>query len=170
MPSSADRPATPWTQERYEGYRRALREAGIEVDEKLIFQAGRLIEDGAKAAAQMLNEACDATAIQAVNDMVAVGCANFLMNQGVRIPQDISVTGFGNTLLSEYFRVPLTTARQPKHRLGTAAVECMIQLLKGQSAGVAALARRYFDPGQQRHRSCYTCTQTFERRTLRRTL
>jgi DNA-binding LacI/PurR family transcriptional regulator len=126
-------PSTPWTQERYEGYRRALREAGIEVDEKLIFQSGRLIEDGAKAAAQMLHEACDATAIQAVNDMVAVGCANFLMNQGVRIPQDISVTGFGNTLLSEYFRVPLTTARQPKHRLGTAAVACMIQLLKGKT-------------------------------------
>ena len=125
-------PATPWTQERFEGYRRALRESGIEVDDKLIFQAGRLIEDGAKAAAQMLSEACDATAIQAVNDMVAVGCANFLLNQGVRIPQDISITGFGNTLLSEYFRVPLTTARQPKHRLGSAAVECMMQLLKAQ--------------------------------------
>jgi DNA-binding LacI/PurR family transcriptional regulator len=125
-------PATPWTQERFEGYRRALRESGIEVDDKLIFQAGRLIEDGAKAAAQMLSEACDATANQAVNDMVAVGCANFLLNQGVRIPQDISITGFGNTLLSEYFRVPLTTARQPKHRLGSAAVECMMQLLKAQ--------------------------------------
>jgi DNA-binding LacI/PurR family transcriptional regulator len=126
-------PSTPWTQERYEGYRRALREANIEVDDKLIFQSGRLIEDGAKAAAQMLNEACDATAIQAVNDMVAVGCANFLLNQGVRIPQDISVTGFGNTLLSEYFRVPLTTARQPKARLGAAAVETMMQLLKGEN-------------------------------------
>ena len=125
-------PATPWTQERFEGYRRALREAGIDVDDKLVFQAGRLIEDGAKAAAQMLSVACDATAIQAVNDMVAVGCANYLLNQGVRIPQDVSITGFGNTLLSEYFRVPLTTARQPKHRLGTAAVNCMMQLLNGQ--------------------------------------
>src|SRR5215468_406460 len=53
--------AVPWTQERFEGYRRALREAGLEVDDKLVFQAGRTIEDGANAALQMINEAVDAT-------------------------------------------------------------------------------------------------------------
>src|ERR1051326_892290 len=48
-------PATPWTHERFAGYRRALREAGLDVDEKLVFQAGRSIDDGAKAALQMIN-------------------------------------------------------------------------------------------------------------------
>ncbi len=126
-------PATPWTQERFEGYRRALREAGMDVDDKLVFQSGRTIEDGVKAATQMLNESCDATAVQAINDLVAAGCANTFLNQGLRIPEDISVTGFGNTLLSEHFRVPLTTTRQPKYRLGVAAVEAMQQLLRGQT-------------------------------------
>jgi LacI family transcriptional regulator len=125
-------PATPWTQERFEGYRRALRESGIELDDKLIFQAGRTIEDGAQAATQIINEAPDATAIQAVNDLVAVGCATVLLQQGLSIPGDISVTGFGNTLVSEHFRTPLTTAKQPKFRLGIAAVEVMQSLLKGQ--------------------------------------
>jgi LacI family transcriptional regulator len=123
---------TPWTQERFEGYRRALREAGLDVDDKLIFQAGRTIEEGAQAAAQMLSESSDATAVQAVNDVVAVGCAETLLNHGVRIPQDVSVAGFGNILLGEHSRVPLTTTRQPKFRLGSNAVELMQQLLAGQ--------------------------------------
>jgi DNA-binding LacI/PurR family transcriptional regulator len=123
---------TPWTQERLAGYRRALREADLDVDDKLIFEAGRTIEDGAKAAAQMLGESLEATAVQAVNDVVAVGCAETLLAHGLRIPADISVAGFGNILLGQHFRVPLTTARQPKFRLGSAAVELMQHLLGGQ--------------------------------------
>jgi len=124
-------PATPWSRERFEGYRRALRQAGLDVDEKLVFQAGRTIEDGAKVAVQLINEASDATAIEAVNDLVAVGCAEVLLSQNLRIPDDISITGFGNSMLSEHFRIPLTTIDQPKHRLGAAAMDVMLQLLRG---------------------------------------
>jgi LacI family transcriptional regulator len=123
---------SPGSQERLEGYRRALREAEVELDDKLIFNAGATIEEGEKAALQMLNEAPKATAIQAVNDLVAIGAANILLNQGVRIPQDISIVGFGNVLISEHFRVPLTTIRQPKLRLGAAAVESMARLIRGE--------------------------------------
>jgi LacI family transcriptional regulator len=124
--------ATPWTQERFEGYRRALREASIDVDDKLVFQAGRTIEEGAKAAMQMIDESSDATAVQAINDVVAVGCAETLLDHGFKIPQDISVAGFGNILLGGHFRVPLTTTRQPKFRLGSAAVAAMLELLRGK--------------------------------------
>lgn len=125
-------PASPWTQERFEGYRRALREAGMDVDDKLVFQAGRTMEDGAKVAEQMLLECSDATAVQAVNDLVAAGAAEALLQRRLRIPTDLSVAGFGNTMLSEYFQIPLTTINQPKHRLGLAAVDSMLQLLKGK--------------------------------------
>jgi DNA-binding LacI/PurR family transcriptional regulator len=122
----------PWAHERFEGYRRALRAANKDVDDSLVFQAGGTIEDGAKAALQMINEKCDATAVQAVNDLVAVGCATTLLGQGLRIPQDISIAGFGNVLISEHFRVPLTTIRQPKFRMGVAAMELMLQILRNQ--------------------------------------
>ena len=120
----------PWARERLEGYRRALREAGLELDDRLVFNAGSTIEDGAKAGLQLLNEDCPVTAIQAVNDLVAIGCAETLLGQGLRIPQDVSVAGFGNILASEHFRVPLTTVRQPKYRLGVAAVNTMHRLLR----------------------------------------
>ncbi len=124
-------PVSPSAQERYEGYRRALREAGLELDDKLVFNAGSTIEEGEKAALQMLNENPQATAVQAVNDLVAIGVADVLLNQGVKIPEQVSVAGFGNILVSEYFRVPLTTVRQPKLRLGYAAMELMQKLLEG---------------------------------------
>jgi LacI family transcriptional regulator len=127
--------ATPWTQERFEGYRRALREAGLDVDDKLVFQAGRTFEDGEKAGGQMLAETTNATAVQAINDLVAAGCAETFLKRGLAIPGDISVAGFGNTMLSEYFRVGLTTISQPKHRLGSAAMELMLELLRGQRPG-----------------------------------
>lgn len=123
----------PWAHERFEGYRRALREAGLEVDDKLVFQAGSTIEDGTKAALQMLNENCNATAIQAVSDLVGIGCAETFLTQGLRIPEDISIAGFGNILTSEHFRVPLTTIRQPKFRLGIAAMDMMISLMRGEA-------------------------------------
>jgi DNA-binding LacI/PurR family transcriptional regulator len=123
-----------WAQERLEGYRRALRDARIEPDEALIFTAGTTIEEGESAALQMLNEGQSATAIQASNDMSAIGVASILLKQGFKIPEQISVVGFGNILLCEYFAVPLTTVRQPKFRLGQAAMEMLRLLLKQESA------------------------------------
>jgi LacI family transcriptional regulator len=121
-----------WAQERYEGYRRAHREAGLEVDDRLVFHAGSTIEDGHKAALEFAGENCGASAIQACNDLVAIGAANTLLQQGLRIPEDLSLVGFGNILVAEHFRVPLTTVRQPKFRLGIAAMELMEELLRGE--------------------------------------
>jgi LacI family transcriptional regulator len=132
-------PAAPWAHERFEGYRRALREANIEVDDKLVFQSGSTLEDGGMAALQILNEGCHPTAIQAVSDLVAIGCAEVLLRQGLKIPGDVSLAGFGNILAAEFYRVPLTTVSQPKFRLGIAAVEAMVKLIHGESVQLKRL-------------------------------
>lgn len=123
---------SPINHERLEGYRRALREADLESDDRLIFEAGVTLEDGAKAAGQLIQEAPQATAILAHNDLVAIGAAEIFLGQGRRIPQDISIAGAGNFMVAEHFKVPLTTTHQPKHRAGLAAFECMKALLAGQ--------------------------------------
>jgi DNA-binding LacI/PurR family transcriptional regulator len=129
----------PWSNERLEGYRRALRDANIAMDDRFIFQAGYTIEDGEKAALQFVNESTPATAIMAVNDLVAIGCATTFLNQGMKIPGHLSLAGYGNILPSEYFRVPLTTVRQPKYRLGVAAVDSMVSLLRNGRAEIKRL-------------------------------
>jgi LacI family transcriptional regulator len=132
----------PGNQERLEGYRRALREANIEPDDRLIFNAGSTIEEGEHAATQMLQEAPQATAVQAAHDLVAIGAANVFLKQGLKIPQDLSIAGFGNILVGEHFRVPLTTVRQPKMSLGLAAMELMRKLLRGQPAETIRLGTK----------------------------
>ncbi|MSU41724.1 MAG: LacI family transcriptional regulator [Pedosphaera sp.] len=122
----------PWAQERWEGYRRAMLAANLELDDRLVFHAGSTIEEGEAAALQMIQESAEATAIIAANDLVAFGIANVLLDQGLRIPQDISLVGFGNVLNAKHFRVPLTTVRQPKYRRGIAAMETMMALLAGK--------------------------------------
>jgi LacI family transcriptional regulator len=122
--------AVPAAQERLEGYRRALREAQIELDDRLIFHAGSTIEEGEKAALQMLQESPQATAVQAFNDLVAIGAGTIFLHQGLRIPGDLSLVGFGNILSSEHFRVPLTTARQAKWEMGSVAVDLLLRLLR----------------------------------------
>lgn len=131
---------SPTAMERLEGYRRGLREAGLPVDDRLVFNAGSTIEEGAAAALQFLQERTGATAVQCTHDLVAIGAANALLEQGFRVPQDLSVVGFGNILTSEFFRVPLTTVRQPKLRLGTVAMDLMSRILRGETPGVQRLA------------------------------
>ena len=123
---------SPWASERLEGYRRALREAAIEPEDRLIFTAGSTLEEGEKAAVQMIQESATMTAIQAANDLVAMGAANVFLNQGVKIPEELSIAGFGNIMMSQHFRVPLSTVRQPKLRLGVAAIDAMQKLRRGE--------------------------------------
>ena len=125
--------AAPWAAERISGYRQAMIDADLQPTDSLIFMAGGNLEAGEKAAHQLLAESPRPTAIQAVNDLVAIGAATVLLKSGWRIPEDVSVTGFGNILSSELFRVPLTTVRQPKYRLGVAAMETMRMLLRRET-------------------------------------
>ena len=70
--------------------------------------------------------------MQTVNDLVAIGAANVFLDRGLRIPEDLSIAGFGNILTSEHYRVPLTTIRQPKFRMGMAAFDAMLKLIAGE--------------------------------------
>ena len=64
---------------------------------------------------------------------LAVGAASVLMKQGVKIPEEISIVGFGNILLCEHFSIPLTTVHLPKFRVGSALMESMRHLLKREA-------------------------------------
>lgn len=134
-------PAASWAQQRLEGYRRALREAGIPWDDHLVFTSAASIAAGEQTALQMLSESTNTTAVQTVSDLAAVGAAKAFSKAGLRIPDDLSLAGFGNDPVAEHGRVPLTTVQQPNEQLGTTAVECLLRLLAGgapQPASVPA--------------------------------
>ena len=123
---------SPAAQERFDGYRRALREAHIEIEDHLVFNAGSAFEDGVTAARQLLTESSGASAVLAFNDLVAMGAASVLLESGLSIPSQMSVMGFGGLPASALFRVPLTTMTHPLAELAAGAMRAMVRSLRGE--------------------------------------
>ena len=88
-------------------------------------------EDGVAAAVRVRDSG--ATAVLAFNDLVAIGLVNGLLELGVRVPDDVSVTGFDDIPFARYTTPPLTTASVPNTALGAEAWRRMHTLLEGGS-------------------------------------
>jgi DNA-binding LacI/PurR family transcriptional regulator len=84
-------------------------------------------EGGRKAARQLLASGSLPSAIICVNDFTAIGVLRELRDQGLRVPQDVSVTGFDNIQLSEFCSPALTTVHIPRDRIGQSVFESLVQ-------------------------------------------
>jgi LacI family transcriptional regulator len=117
---------------RLAGYRRALAEAGIAENEKLLVAGDFLEESGLSTFEQLLGRGEQFSAIFAANDQMAYGAMLGLFNHGYRIPADVSLVGFDDQFLSAYTLPPLTTVRQPSKEMGQAAAEALLRLLSNE--------------------------------------
>jgi len=84
------------------------------------------LEGGRQAARELLSSGFDPTAIICVNDFMAVGVLRQLRDMGVRVPEDISVTGFDNIKLSEFCSPALTTVHIPRDRIGRQIFDILV--------------------------------------------
>lgn len=84
------------------------------------------LEGGRQAARALLSSGYDPTAIVCVNDITAVGAMLELRTRGLRVPEDISVTGFDNVKLSEFCYPALTTVHIPRERIGHIVCETLL--------------------------------------------
>ncbi len=124
---------------RFSGYQRALAAAGVPYADERVFLADKDIDSGRKAMSQALSEKVEFTAIVAYNDSVAIGAAEALAQQGFRVPEDVSLVGFGDGMLATYYRVPLTTVRVPQVEMGETAVRLALELQRGKPVQPRAL-------------------------------
>lgn len=114
--------------DRRDGYIKALVERGIKFDPKLIVE-GDFTEQGGNLAMQsLLNHRPDA--VFAASDAMAVGAIRAIQGVGLNVPEDIAVVGFDDIPISTLSDVQLTTVRQPVNRLGSNAVELLIDLIE----------------------------------------
>jgi len=114
---------------RLRGFRDACTRLGIAAERLGPFHAR--FSAGVLAADLVLATA--ATGVVAYNDEVAVGVLNRLADRGVRVPGDVSVVGFDDTLLAEMVTPRLTTVRIPAAAAGTAAVGMLLDLIGGRT-------------------------------------
>lgn len=113
-------------QDRIQGWREAMEEAGVPVDEKLIFPASYSRQGGYEAAQQMLASQRLPRALFASNESQAIGCIRAFAEQGIRVPQDVALVCFNGTDQSTFHVPSLTTVRQPLRDMA----RCAISMLK----------------------------------------
>jgi Transcriptional regulators len=117
---------SPVNRERFEGYKKALQEAGIVLDPNLIFENHVTYEGGYQIGKNIIESNLKITAVTAVADIVAFGLINVFRDHGKVVPDDYSIVGFDDIRLCEYVAPRLTTIRQNIFKKGIAAVEAII--------------------------------------------
>jgi LacI family transcriptional regulator len=122
---------TPSAQ-RIAGYQRALEEARINFDRSLIIPGDYRYTSGERAMRELLTKSPRPTAVFASNDMMALGAYQAINNQGMKIPDDISIVGFDNIPFSQAVYPTLTTIEQPIHEIADLAVDFLINKIKIQ--------------------------------------
>jgi len=120
------------TVERLSGYRSALEAADLPLDNELVRPGNFLEEMGYKHTIELMELAQPPTAIFAGNDSQALGAYAALRQLGKRVPEDVSVVGFDDTLVAPLVTPPLTTVRQPLADMGRFAVRNLLRLIEGR--------------------------------------
>lgn len=120
------------------GYKRALAEAGIAFEESLLVEGCYLTVGGRDAIRSWLARNRGRQLPEAIfcaNDVSAMGCIEALAEAGIRVPEDVSVAGFDDTLGARTTVPQLTTMRQPLRAMGVKAVEILLDQIPHISAG-----------------------------------
>ena len=122
----------PSAGDKYRGYCRAMSEYGLEaVSKELLVTIDKSNKEFGRTAGQAIL-AMDPLpdAVLFVNDEVASGAMNVLMDAGVRVPDDMSLIGFDGVIPEDTFRVPLTTVRPPHYEVGRQAVKILMEKIE----------------------------------------
>jgi LacI family transcriptional regulator len=118
---------------REQGYRQAMRKAGLDVDERLVQPGEYHLEPSRDSARALLSLPEPPTAIFAANDTSALAAMAVAAELGFRVPEDLSIVGFDNIPESALNVPALTTVEQPIRLMGHRAVEMLIELIRGRT-------------------------------------
>ena len=119
--------------DRVGGHLAALAEAGVLGDQELMRYGEPATKTGVAAGGELLDLRPRPTAVVCFNDKVAVGVMEAAAARGLRVPEDLSVTGFDDIDVSRATTPRLTTVRQPLQEMGRTAVTMLMRQLDGHA-------------------------------------
>lgn len=134
--------AYSYAHHRYEGYRQALRDAGIPADPALALNDLHAETETRAAVLRLLHEGERPSAIAAASDLLAIYAIRALEDAGLRPGDDVALVGFDDLPLAAHTRPSLTTVRQPFDQICDRLIETLIGVIDGD----AAVARQSLVP------------------------
>ena len=126
----------PSLSDRLKGYKQALENAKIQVNNNLIFTSAKYPDrvNGYNAIKKLLTINKNITAVFACNDAMAIGVLNYLNDHGYKVPKDISLIGFDDVEADLMLNPPLTTIRVPKIEMGIEALKLLVNILNNKKS------------------------------------
>lgn len=116
---------------RVEGFLQALEENGISGGTAIVVYAdGFGFKSGEEKLPEIMGQCPDVTAVFAASDDMAVGALSAAYKMGIKVPDDLSVIGFDNTMMAEMAIPPLTTVAQPLFNIGKTASEMLFTMIQ----------------------------------------
>jgi len=147
--------------ERLEGARKAFIEYGLNPADLLVVEGDFLKPSGYEAAGKFLGLKDPPSALFGVNDYMALGAYEALLDSGLRVPEDIALIGFNDITFSAMRGIELTTIGQKKYEMGSIAVHTLIDKIEGRDGD--KVTQITLEPELIVRRSCgyllkgYTC-------------
>lgn len=123
--------------DKVEGYKKALSDYSLPIDETLIIGGKFITGNGYEFMEEVFQQGIEFDGVVAQNDQVAFGAIKRIEESGFKVPDDISVVGFNNVPVSEFYVPPLTTMEMNSFQVGEKACELLLSCINNKDSSFA---------------------------------
>ena len=128
------REGNPEADRRYEAFQKALEDYQLTFQQENLYIGNFTLESGMYAAAKMVEKGLHADAVICANDNMAVGLLEYFKKAGVKVPDDIRLTGFDNSENGMYSTPAITSIDRNPHELGYRSIHQILKIINGKEA------------------------------------
>ena len=118
--------------DRYVGFEKAMKEAGLNIDPELVYFSSIKVKTGYEGISKFLEMGKKFEGVVCASDDIAMGAINALRDNNLEIPKNVSVIGFNDNFAASIFYPKITTVSQPTYDMGSVAMRMLIKLLNKQ--------------------------------------
>ena len=136
-------------QNRWKGIDAAFKEYNIDFDEETSYEESYFnISEGYRATERLLDRNKNITAIFAMADVLAIGAVRAITDNGLKVPDDISVIGFDGIDIADYYFPRITTISQQRDRIAARSVEILVNAIEFETSAIHEIVPFYLTPGE----------------------
>jgi LacI family transcriptional regulator len=121
----------PSMQDRFSGYKQALKQAGLQINNNIIItdEPNTSDVDGYNAACRLFKQTDHFSAIFAANDAMAFGCIRYMREKNIKVPEEVALVGFDDVEIARQMDPQLTTLCVPKEEMGAIAIKNLVEMI-----------------------------------------